>query len=103
MGGILFNTRQCDPMKTASIHRMVMPGHICPSGLKALHLLRRKGYAVEDHLLRSRTETDAFKQARGVATTPRSPSMARRSAAMTRCAAIWAWPCPSPARPAIAR
>lgn len=70
MGCILINTRRCPIMKTASIHRMVMPGHICPSGLKALHLLRRKGYVVEDHLLRSRAETDAFKQARGVATTP---------------------------------
>jgi glutaredoxin len=57
-------------MKTAQIHRMVFPGHTCPFGLKALHLLRSKGFAVEDIPLHSREETDAFKQAQGVATTP---------------------------------
>lgn len=55
---------------TATIHRMVMPGHTCPFGLKALDLLRRRGFAVADYPLRSREETDAFKQAQGVATTP---------------------------------
>ena len=56
--------------KTATIHRMVMPGHICPYGLKALHLLKSRGFAVEDRWLRSREETDAFKAAHGVKTTP---------------------------------
>ncbi|WP_165324610.1 MauE/DoxX family redox-associated membrane protein [Rhizorhabdus phycosphaerae] len=56
--------------KTATIHRMVMPGHICPYGLKALHLLKGRGFAVEDRWLRSREETDAFKAAHGVKTTP---------------------------------
>lgn len=54
----------------AVIHRMVMSSHTCPYGLKALHLLRSKGFVVEDRPLRSREETDAFKQAQGVATTP---------------------------------
>lgn len=54
----------------AVIHRMVMPGHVCPYGLKALHLLRSRGYRVEDHWLRSRAETDAFKAANGLKTTP---------------------------------
>ncbi|MEH3041221.1 MAG: glutaredoxin domain-containing protein [Sphingomonas paucimobilis] len=49
---------------------MVMPGHICPFGLKAHDLLRRKGFAVEDHPLTTRAETDAFKAAHGVKTTP---------------------------------
>lgn len=56
--------------KTAILHRMAMPGHLCPFGLKALSLLRRKGYAVEDHTLTSRDEIDAFKRAHGVETTP---------------------------------
>jgi glutaredoxin len=56
--------------RKAAIHRMVMPGHTCPYGVKALHLLRRAGYAVEDHHLATRAETDAFKAAHGVATTP---------------------------------
>ncbi len=54
----------------AEIHRMVMPGHTCPYGLKARHLLRRAGYAVEDHHLTTRAQTDAFKALHGVATTP---------------------------------
>jgi glutaredoxin len=56
--------------KTAVIHRMVMPSHICPYGLKALHLLRRSGYRVEDRHLTTREETDSFKAEHGVATTP---------------------------------
>ena len=56
--------------RKATIHRMVMPGHTCPYGVKAVHLLRGAGYAVEDHHLTTRAETDAFKAAHGVATTP---------------------------------
>lgn len=56
--------------RTAALHRMVMPQHICPYGLKAKHLLERRGYTVEDHWLTTREETDAFKAAHGVETTP---------------------------------
>jgi len=56
--------------KRAELHRMVMPGHVCPYGVKARYLLRRSGYEVDDHWLRSREETDAFKAEHGVATTP---------------------------------
>jgi glutaredoxin len=55
---------------TAELYRMVMPEHTCPFGLKALDLLKRKGFSVEDHWLRTRAETDAFKAAHGVRTTP---------------------------------
>lgn len=55
---------------SAIIYRMVMPDHLCPSGLKALHLLKAKGFAVEDHHLKTRAETDAFKAAHDVASTP---------------------------------
>lgn len=58
--------------KTAALHRMVMPGHTCPYGLKARHLLRSRGYAVEDHHLTTREETDRFKAEHGVATTPQT-------------------------------
>lgn len=54
----------------AVLHRMVMPDHTCPYGLKALDLLRRRGFTVEDRHLRTREETDAFKAAHGVKTTP---------------------------------
>jgi glutaredoxin len=56
--------------KTAVVHRMAMPSHTCPYGLKALHLLRRSGYEVEDRHLTSREQTDAFKAEHDVATTP---------------------------------
>jgi glutaredoxin len=56
--------------KEAELYRMVMPEHVCPSGLKARHLLRRRGYRIADHPLRTREETDALKQRLGVATTP---------------------------------
>ncbi|HYE45829.1 MAG TPA: MauE/DoxX family redox-associated membrane protein [Caulobacter sp.] len=47
-----------------------MPDHTCPYGLQALHLLRSRGYHVEDHPLTTREETDAFKAEHGVKTTP---------------------------------
>src|SRR5690349_14803378 len=56
----------------ATLYRMVMPQHICPFGLKSRDLLRREGFAVEDHLLRSRAETDAFMAEQGVKTTPQT-------------------------------
>ncbi|OJU22833.1 MULTISPECIES: glutaredoxin family protein [unclassified Sphingomonas] len=56
--------------RTAQLYRMVMPGHTCPYGLKALHLLRRKGFTVDDHWLTTRDETDAFKAQQQVQTTP---------------------------------
>jgi glutaredoxin len=56
--------------KTAVLYRMVMPSHVCPYGRKALHLLRSKGYAVEDQWLRTREETDVFKDLHKVMTTP---------------------------------
>jgi glutaredoxin len=58
--------------RKATIYRMVMPGHTCPFGLKAKDLLRRQGYEVEDHWLRTREETDAFKAEHGVKTTPQT-------------------------------
>lgn len=56
--------------KHATIHRMVMDHHICPWGLKALHLLKSHGYTVDDRWLTTRAQTDAFKAEHGVKTTP---------------------------------
>lgn len=56
--------------RTATLYRMVMDTHVCPYGLKARDLMRRQGYVVEDHALRTREETDAFKAEHGVKTTP---------------------------------
>lgn len=56
--------------RRAVVYRMVTDEHICPFGLKAVDLLKRKGFDVEDHHLSSRTETDAFKVKWDVKTTP---------------------------------
>jgi glutaredoxin len=56
--------------KRAVVHRMVMPSHTCPFGLKAVDLLRRQGFQVEDHWLTTRAEIDAFKEEHDVKTTP---------------------------------
>ncbi|SKB80969.1 glutaredoxin family protein [Sphingopyxis flava] len=59
-------------MKQAILYRMVMPDHICPFGLKAKHLLKSRGFAVDDRWLTTREETDAFKAEQGVKTTPQT-------------------------------
>ena len=58
--------------RQATLYRMVMPGHTCPYGLKAKYLLERRGFAVDDHWLTTREETDAFKAEQGVKTTPQT-------------------------------
>ncbi len=60
--------------KSAALYRMVMPGHVCPYGLKSKDLLERRGFTVEDHHLETRDQTDAFKEEHGVMTTPQTPS-----------------------------
>ena len=56
--------------KSAVLYRMATDTHICPFGLKAKHLLKRKGYTIDDRLLASRTEADNFKNEHKVQTTP---------------------------------
>ncbi len=58
-------------MKTkADIHRMVTPGHFCPWGVKALDLLKRKGYDITDHHLASKEEAERYKEKHNVTETP---------------------------------
>lgn len=58
--------------KKAILYRMVLAEHTCPFGIKAKHLLLKKGYEVEDNHLTTREITDAFKLKHGVATTPQT-------------------------------
>lgn len=58
--------------KRAALYRMVMPEHVCPFGLKSKYLLESHGYAVDDHHLETRAETDAFMAEHGVDTTPQT-------------------------------
>lgn len=56
--------------KTATLYRMILPDHTCPFGVRAKDLLDRNGFTVEDCILSSREEVDAFKAEHGVDTTP---------------------------------
>lgn len=58
--------------KKAVLYRMVTDEHICPYGIKSKDLLERQGYEVEDHHLKTREETDAFKAEHNVETTPQT-------------------------------
>lgn len=56
--------------KSAILYRKVLPESICPSGIKALDLLKRQGYKVDDRHLISRADVDSFKSQNNVETTP---------------------------------
>lgn len=56
--------------RDATLYRMVLPDHICPFGVKAKQLLQSAGFTVDDRILRTREEVDAFKAEHGVDTTP---------------------------------
>lgn len=54
----------------ATLYRMVLPDHTCPYGVAAKEMLEDAGFRVEDHILRTREEVDAFEEKEGVETTP---------------------------------
>jgi glutaredoxin len=56
--------------KVATLYRMVLPEHTCPFGVRAKAMLEAAGFEVEDHILSTREEVEAFKDEQGVATTP---------------------------------
>lgn len=58
-----------DP-QSARLFRMVLPDHTCPYGVRAKALLQENGFEVEDHVLNSRNEVDAFQAEHNVDTTP---------------------------------
>jgi glutaredoxin len=49
---------------------MILPTHECPFGLLAKRMLEDSGFNIDEHLLTSREQVDAFKAEHGVATTP---------------------------------
>jgi glutaredoxin len=49
---------------------MVLPDHVCPFGLRAKQMLEQNGFAIEEHLLTSREEVNAFKAEHDLVTTP---------------------------------
>lgn len=56
--------------RSATLYRMILPDHTCPYGVRAKELLDQAGYDVDDRILSSRDEVDAFMAEQGVATTP---------------------------------
>ena len=54
----------------AVLYRMVLPEHTCPFGVHAKQLLEQHGYTIDEHILRSRAEVDAFEAKEDVETTP---------------------------------
>ena len=56
--------------RTATLTRMVLPDHECPYGVRAKAMLEQAGFTIDEHILSTRDEVDAFKQKHGLATTP---------------------------------
>ncbi len=56
--------------RTATLYRMILPDHVCPFGVRAKAMLEEQGFEVQDRILQSREEVDAFKAEHGVETTP---------------------------------
>ena len=56
--------------RQATLYRMVLPDHECPFGRRAKAMLEEGGFDVEEHVLASREEVDAFKAEQGIETTP---------------------------------
>lgn len=54
----------------ATLYRMVLPDHTCPFGVRAKELLEQAGFAIDERILSSREEVDAFEEEHGVDTTP---------------------------------
>lgn len=55
---------------SAVLYRMVLPDHTCPFGTRAKQMLEDAGYEVDDRVLSSREEVDAFQEEHDVETTP---------------------------------
>lgn len=85
--------------KRAALYRMATDTHVCPFGLKALHLLKSRGYRVEDHRLGTRAETDAFKAKHGVTTTPQVFIGGQRVGGYTDLRKTLGTPLPDPKTP----
>ncbi len=55
---------------TATLTRMVLPDHECPYGVRAKAKLEEAGFTIDERILSSREEVEAFKAEHGLATTP---------------------------------
>ena len=58
------------PQHRAALYRMKLATHECPYGLLARRMLEDAGYEIDEHLLTTREEVDAFQAKQSVSTTP---------------------------------
>ncbi len=56
--------------RQATLYRMILPDHTCPFGVRAKQMLEDGGFEIDDQILSSREEVDAFKAEHGLSTTP---------------------------------
>ena len=56
--------------KQATLYRMVLPEHECPFGRRAKEMLEAAGYDIDEQVLSTRQDVDAYKEKEGVSTTP---------------------------------
>ena len=56
--------------KHATLYRMVLSDHECPFGRRAKDMLEAAGYEIDEHVLTTRADVEAYKGAEGVSTTP---------------------------------
>ena len=56
--------------KQATLYRMVLADHQCPFGRRAKEMLEAAGYEVDEHVLTTREEVEAYKEQEDVPTTP---------------------------------
>ena len=82
--------------KQAVLYRRVIPNNTCVHGRKALALLQRRGYRVEDRHLTSREAIDAAKLEFDVATFPQAFIAGERVGGYTDLLAHFGRPVPDP-------
>jgi glutaredoxin len=56
--------------RKATLYRMVLPDHVCPYGARAHALLEHAGFDIDEHILSTRMEVDAFLIEQNIETTP---------------------------------
>jgi glutaredoxin 3 len=56
--------------RTATLYRMVLSTHECPFGVRAKAMLSQAGFDIDEHILATRDEVEAFKDEHGVSSTP---------------------------------
>lgn len=57
-------------VRHAVLYRMILPEETCPFGVRAKKMLEAHGYTIEEHILHSRAEVEAFEAKEDVDTTP---------------------------------